>query len=361
MNAFRPLSTVVQLASHLRGEILRGTLGQTMPGVNRLAATLGVSPKTVMAAVKQLEREGMLQGQGPRRRSRTVVPENFAPPALRVSILPYEETDRTLNYTLDLQYRLMEEGHVAGFASRTLLDLEMDAKRVARLVSKTSADAWVVLGGSREVLEWFAAQPVPAFALFGRRRNVPIAGTGPDKQPALVRAVDRLVELGHRRIVMLVREEHRKPQPGPVERRFLDAMELHGLPTNAYNLPDWDDSAEGFRRCLDSLFHVTPPTALIIDQASLFAVAQQHLARRGILAPEHVSLVSCDPDPAFGWFHPSVAHIRWEPQQAVRRILHWADHVTRGKDDRRQTLTKAEFIEGGTIGPARSSVEPQSG
>ena len=34
-----------------------------------------------------------------------------------------------------------------------------------------------------------------------------------------------------------------------------------------------------------------------------------------------------------------------------RRIVRWADNVARGKDDRRQTLTKAEFVEGGTIGP----------
>ena len=352
MTPFRPLSTVEQLAIHLREEILRGTLGQTMPGVNRLAATLGVSPKTVMAAVKQLEREGVLQAQGPRRRSQTVAPEIFVPPVLRVTILPYEETDRTLNYVLDLQYRLMTAGHTVEFAPRTLLGLGMDVKRVARLVNESHADAWVVIGGSREVLEWFAEQTVPAFAVFGRRRNVRIASAGPDKQPALVQAVDRLVKLGHRRIVMLAREERRKPQPGPLERRFLEAMTAHGLPTSAYNLPDWEDSAESFRRCLDSLFQVTPPTALIFDQTFLFAVAQQHLARRGILAPEHVSLVSSDPDPVFDWFHPTVAHIRWNPQQVVRRIQHWANNVARGKDDRRQTSTKAEFIEGGTIGPA---------
>lgn len=353
MNPFHPLSTVEQLATHLRREILQGTLGQTMPGVNRLAATLGVSPKTAIAAVKLLEREGMLEGQGPRRRSRTVVPENLAPQALRVTILPYEKTDRTLSYILDLQYRLMTAGHTAGFASRTLLDLGMDAKRVARLVNESHTDAWVVISGSREVLEWFAEQAVPAFAVFGRRRNVQLASAGPDKQPALVQAVDRLVKLGHRRIVMLARDERRKPQPGPLERSFLDAITAHGLPSSAYNLPDWDDSAESFRRCLDSLFQVTPPTALIFDQVFLFAAAQQHLARRGILAPEHVSLVSSDPDPTFDWFHPSIAHIHWDPQQVVRRVARWADNVARGKNDRRQTSTKAEFIEGGTIGPAK--------
>jgi hypothetical protein len=32
-------------------------------------------------------------------------------------------------------------------------------------------------------------------------------------------------------------------------------------------------------------------------------------------------------------------------------MTRWADHVARGRDDRRQSFTKAEFVEGGTIGP----------
>jgi DNA-binding LacI/PurR family transcriptional regulator len=267
-----------------------------------------------------------------------------------------EETDRTLSYVLDLQHGLMEAGHSVGFASRNLLDLGMDAKRVARMVKETETDAWVVFAGPREVLEWFASQPVPSFAMFGRRSSVPIAGTGPDKLPALLMAVRRLVALGHRKIVMLLREEHRKPQPGPFARAFLDELKSNGLSTGSYNLPDWEDSGDGFRRCLDSLFQSTPPSALILDEAFLFNLAQLHLARRGILAPEHVSLVCSDPDPAFGWAEPSVAHIRWESRQVVRRIVRWADNVARGKDDRRQTFTKAEFIEGGTVGVAPRSI-----
>jgi hypothetical protein len=36
----------------------------------------------------------------------------------------------------------------------------------------------------------------------------------------------------------------------------------------------------------------------------------------------------------------------------VRRIVHWVNNVARGKDDLRQTLTKIEIVEGGTMGPA---------
>jgi hypothetical protein len=32
-------------------------------------------------------------------------------------------------------------------------------------------------------------------------------------------------------------------------------------------------------------------------------------------------------------------------------MVRWADNVANGKEDRRETLIRAEFVEGGTIGP----------
>jgi DNA-binding LacI/PurR family transcriptional regulator len=93
---------------------------------------------------------------------------------------------------------------------------------------------------------------------------------------------------------------------------------------------------------------------LVLDEALFLNVAMLHLARRGILSPEHVSLACSDPDPSFEWFLPRVAHISWDPQPVVRRIVGWVENVARGKDDRRQSEAKAEFVEGGTIGPAAS-------
>lgn len=272
---------------------------------------------------------------------------------MRVGILPYEESDRTSHHLLlDMQHKLHDAGHVVRFSPKSLHELGMDTKRVASYVADIEVDAWVIIAGPRGVLEWFAEQPTPAFSVFGRRRGIPIAATGPDKLPALLAVVDRLVELGHRRIVILLREEHRKPKPGFFAQTFLDAMEARGLQTGPYNLPDWQDNADDFRRCLDSLFRNTAPSALIVDEAFLFNVAQQHLARGGILAPQHVSLVCADPDPTFDWSSPSIAHVHWDSGKVIRRVVNWANNVARGKEDRRQNHIRAEFVEGGTIGPA---------
>jgi len=180
---------------------------------------------------------------------------------------------------------------------------------------------------------------------------VHVAAIGPDIVTAMRAAAQRLIALGHQRIVALSRRE-RGTEPPASDRALLEEMAKHRLPTGPYNLPDWDPTPEGLRRILNELFRVTPPTALVIDEAFLFHAAKEHFAQRGIFAPKDVSLICVDGDPTFDWCEPSVAHLRWDSRPCVRRIVRWANNVARGKEDLRQTLTKAEFVDGGTVGRA---------
>ena len=350
--SLRILSPSMQVAEHLKSEILRGRWRQEMPGVIRLSTELGVNRTTIEAGLRLLEKQGLLVPRGVGKQRQIVLPEKSLARGIRVTILLYQENDTTDQLIVGLRHELDKAGSVARFAPKCLSELRMRPAAVAKLIDQTEADAWIVLAGSREVLECFAARGVPAFAMFGQRSGVRIAGAGPDKLPALRTAVRRLLELGHRKISLMVSRELREPVPGPFASTFLAELAGHGLPVNpAYNLPDWDGDGDGLRCCLDTLFRLTPPTALILDQAILFHTAQSHLARMGILAPEQVSLVCADPDPAFSWANPTVAHIRWEPRDVARRVVRWVDRVARGMEDTRQTFTKARFIEGGTIGP----------
>jgi DNA-binding LacI/PurR family transcriptional regulator len=227
------------------------------------------------------------------------------------------------------------------------------AATVARYAEKIETDAWMVLAGPQPVLEWFAAQSVPVMGMFGRMSEVPkLAGLVPRKIPALKELVQRLAALGHRRMVLLVREERRLPQPGVVERRFLELLGEQGVKTGPYNLPDWEENAEGLCRCLDALFAHTPPTLLILDEAAPFITARLHLAQRGLVTPRDVSMICLNPDPVFEWSNPSVSHVDWDSGAMIRRVLQWADNVARGREDHGKTLLEARFHEGGTIGPA---------
>lgn len=351
MEPFHSLTVVEQLAAYLRVSISKGDLRGGMPGIRSLAATLGVSSNTVAAAVEQLGREGFLQPQGHGRRSRIVLPEDAEKPRFRVTLLPYERVDAHLDHVVEIQLRLRQEGHEVRVAEKSLVELGLSVGRVARMVAKTKTDAWIVLSSPQEILEWFVSCGIPTFALFGRFRRLPMAASGLDKVPAFRTAIRRLVELGHRRIVLLQPKHNREPRPALLVREAIAEMEAHGIRTGDYNLPDWEQSPAGLRKRLDSLFAVSPPTAIILDRPNELIGAQIHLAHRGILAPRDVSLI-CDDDPAFEWCKPSVSCVRWKTGPWVRRVSAWVNNVAKGKEDLRQSFTKAEFVERETVGSA---------
>jgi len=354
MSELRFLSKGEQLADYLRAELGAGRWRECMPGRMELAAELGVNARTVEEALRQLERDGVLIAQGAGKRRKIAQAGLEALRQLVIGILMYDPDDRTLPYQIDLVHRLEDAGHRVVIAEHTMTKLRMDLRRVSRMVqSMNEVDAWVVQAGPREILEWMIEHGKPVIAEFGRFTGLPIASAGVRKIPAMKKAVRRLHELGHSRIVMIAREERRKPFPATYEQGFLDELEGLGIATSSYHLPDWENEIPAFHRCLDGLFKHTPPTALLLNEARLFVAAQQHLARMGLVAPRDVSLVCDDPDVAFSWCDPPVSHIRWDSRPVVSRILRWADRVNRGIRDQRQRFTTAKFIEGGTIGPAR--------
>lgn len=349
MSQFRVLTAAEQVAQHLRDELRRGTWTGMMPGEDRLMARLGVGRNTIQAALGLLEQEGLLVGKGAGHQRRIVL-QKQEKAALRVRILLYDRSDRSLPDKMELMARLEEAGYAASFSHRSQCDLGMSANRVAAYVHKHPADAWVVSAGSREVLEWFSQQPVPAIAMFGMFSGLPIAASSPWKIPAMLTAVRKLIGLGHRRIVMLVRKE-RRTTLGLTENAFLAELKAHDIPVSSYNLPDWDETHGGLRAGLNSLFRHTPPTALIIGDPPLLVPVQQFFANRGIRVPDQVSLFSLNSDPGFPWCDPVISHIDWDYRPVVRRVMRWVDNVAHGKEDLSQKLYEGTFVEGGTIMP----------
>jgi DNA-binding LacI/PurR family transcriptional regulator/biotin operon repressor len=352
MSQIRFLSKIEQVAAHLQQELLEGKWQKVIPGRKELALSLGVSHKTIESALQQLEAEGVLIAQGAGRRRKIAKSKKSAPAGLRIKSLAYEIADQRHAHHMELQRQLDATGHRHDYAEKCLLDLDMDVKKVAEFVENTEADAWIVSSASAEILQWFSEQSKPVIAQFGRFSGIPIAAVGVSKIPAMTRALRKLISMGHRRIVMISREERRKPVPAVYEQAFLDELEANGIATGSYHLPDWHDNIRSFHRCLDSLLSMTAPTAILMDEAPLFIAAMHHLAQRGWVAPRDISLICTNPDICFSWCVPSISHINWDSRPVVNRITQWANNIARGKVDLRQVFTQTQFIEGGTLGPA---------
>ena len=357
MQAVRQTPKHELVASCLVESLREGRWSGNLPGVARLAADLDVSPHTVRRALRQLELQGSLTSRGPGR-CRGIITDSASgvtTTPLRVGIMRFDEslaeTPQTAAILIDILHSLEAAGHVGFLSKKSQIDLRHDVRRIASHMAQAPADAWVIEGGSRELLEWCAAWDLPCLALYGRSDGLPMARTGPDKEPALRAATRHLLAFGHRRIVLIVRAGLREPSPGKRVRAFLDELNAHGIATSDYHLPGWEESPEGFSKLLERLFLFAPPTAMIVDEAARYIAAAEFLARRGILVPQKVSLVSTDNDAALTWCRPPVAHMRWDSGRIVRRVMRWVAAVRHGKPDRRTIYFPVEFIPGGSIGP----------
>ena len=356
MSLLRRLSVVEQSAALLREGLRTGRWKGQLPGVVLLAQELGVATKTLRAALLTVEADGLVK-MGANGRGRHV-PARVArrKHPLRIGILLFDsltnESGVSMELFLGLHHALEAAGFTVFFSEKSQCDLRHEVRRIASHVRKARADAWVVSAGPHALLEWFAAQPFPALALFGHRAGLPIAGVGPDKMPAVLTATRQLIALGHRRIVLVGRRPQREPVPAPVPSAFLAELAAHGYGGKGdFNLPEWEETPEGLRVLFTSLFHTTPPTALILDETPIVLAGQQFLADRRLRVPEQVSIIATDRDPCFQWCQPSIAHVSWRVEPVIRRIIQWATALSQQRTDLRQVTIPAEFIPGGTIGP----------
>lgn len=342
---FESSSIVEQLAAYLGDQIKKGRWSEVLPGRNTLAKELNVNGSTLERALRLLERDGLLASQGAGKRRRIVQNEVLIARRLRVLILLYDRDDEVSHNILSLQYQLHASGHNVMIASKTMMDLKHDPERVCRFIKSKKAAACIILAGSKPILQR-ASTILPTFAFFGAMSDLPIAGVGPNKIPAMLEAMRWLHEQGAERIVMLSREEQLRGKLRPLEAAFLEELEALGLSFGSYNLPIWENTPKGFTRCLDSLFMVTPPDALFVDEITLYHIVQNYLAHKS--GPEHraVIRICMEYHPVFEWYQPKVAHLYWDSSKIVKRIVHWVNNLAKGKSDYRQTRYSAKFVRG---------------
>ena len=110
--------------------------------------------------------------------------------------------------------------------------------------------------------------------------------------------VNRLIELGHRRISILPNLSYPKDQHSVSNHRFagyMDALMDHQLALNMQYVPsscqNLSDVADFVYRMFDPSVTPDPPTAICADEPFVVATVLKQLASMGIRVPEEVSLV----------------------------------------------------------------------
>lgn len=335
-----------QVASYLKNEILQGRWAKTMPGRDRLGKELGVDPSTVERALGHLEDQGVIRSQG-NGKPRLITIDVQGDTSKRILIFPYEREDQHGDYLLsELVHRMRAAGHSPSFAAKALVDLKHDPKKVAAVMQTHPHDACILVAGSHAVLEMAANWKKPCLSLSGRTREVKIAGVGPMKANAIRKAVNCLCKHGHKRIVMLSKSETLLDGMSGPQLAFLDELKRNKVPSGDYNLPQWDSTPSGLRQCLESLFKITPPTAIFIDNWKLHYAVQNFLNHQRGAAYRRVACISTDYHPSFKWCDPKISYLHWNSLDLCRLVMAWVGKMAKGKPEIRKRSVPAEFVEG---------------
>lgn len=359
MHPLRQLSLIEQTAEHLRTGFRKGHWSGLLPGVRRLATELTVSKDTVEAALRLLESEGSLKSGGPGRRREIVLPrDGTSKRILRVAVLLEGPLDSSNAFSQLLMMKLVRKiqdiGHVCFIADRSQNELGFKVQRIAAMVDATKADAWVVLSAPLTVLKWFLERGIRVLAFGGRCTNLPVAASTTDLTGVFRDTVKTLTNHGHRRIVAITPSSWREPTMSLSAERFTSALLEFGHSATSYNLPSWDDTPRGLVKLLESLFKITPPTAIIFVDSATYLPALAFFARQGQQIPRDVSVVSMLPDPCYILHHPPMACFEWPMDQHIQRIVRWVKCLAMGGTDNDQIRFQPVLDPGGTIGPAKN-------
>lgn len=359
MHPFRQLSLIEQIADHLRLGFRKGHWCGQLPGVRELGRELGVSKASVEAALRILEEDGSLRSDGPGHRKEIVVARSSERKSRRLRVgLVMSEPLRQINFNsqdlmLGLIRRIENAGHVVFFAERSMAELGNKLLRVTRMMEAAKADAWVAYSAPAELLEWWVRRSIPVMAIGGGIRGLTVASSMSDVDEAIRDAVRTLSRLGHRRIVTIAPESWRMPIPSKTGRAFLNAMGECGHSPTTYNLPGWEQTPAGLEKLLESLFQVTPPTALIFADPACYVAALGFLGLKGICIPQDVSIISMTSEPMFSLLPRTPAHFKWPVDEHIRRVDRWVKCLAKGGIDLEQASFSPTFEPGETLAPAK--------
>ncbi len=346
-----------QVAEAIQAEILAGKWRETLPGIVALEKEFKVNRNTVQKALKILEGKKWLVSRGQGSRRQIVAPKDYEPKALKVGMLLYEEVDSfKVEWIVESRHHLEEAGHSVVVAPETLSSMKMNVRRVARAVAKCDVDAWLVVAASDKVLRWFIGQPTPVMSICGSSYGLPIASISLDYINVYKQLMEKLISLGHQRIVSLSREN--KPTEIEIQMArpniIAQSLSAHGLSFSSYNWPCFENDPAKLHRCLDRLFQGTPPTAFIVDEPFLATVVYHYLIQRGLMIPGDVSLFSSEPTTTLVWGQTVISHLNWSSKAMVKPTLRWIKNVALSRKELSHSFIKVNYVEGDTIGPAPS-------
>ncbi len=355
----KKISLPDRVYERLKTDILERRWKNALPGARALALELDVSRNSILAAIERLKKENLLFNAGNGHalriadsRRRTAGRRRFDVAILTLTPL-HELSCEEKIFALSILREVENAGFVGKFPSPPAAAKNNSA--VAKTwLRRQDADILIPIMFSEELLKFLLAGTAPVLAAGGATRNLEIAAVGNDYSVPVQHMIRRLAQLGHRRIVNIVFPWILDVPASGLARTIREELTAVGIAPSEYHLPHWEETGAGLEALLESLFKVTPPTALVVWNANMLAGVLQFLANRRLRIPEDVSLVAFVADDVISWSFPgmTVCCAKQNDEKFFAALGRKLREIARGKNKKERRLIPAIFIDGETIGPA---------
>lgn len=348
-------SLPARLADLIEDEIKSGNWGDTLAGHRKLMERYSVSAKTSLAAISLLEERGVISGaeQGKKRR---VLAKAVSPgTALSDLLIIGNAGPQSGEDILQLQgfRRVWEE--YGGRVHHITFDFPRYRRPDSLLrdaVASHKADA-LLLHVAPLVWAEAARKLRPVFLAGGEGRGEGITGVGYDVREEVMRAVEKLMEFGHERILVPMDLVGARMETG-VRQGFArglghaenSAMVREFTPVFPERVPSaWQSY---WRKAMTSL----RPTAVVVLDDIRYLSLTSYCYANGIRIPRDLSVICLESTGHLEWCEPVPTRMRYPVQDAVRHFRRW---VRGGCQSTGRRFLEMELIEGNSVAQARRS------
>jgi DNA-binding LacI/PurR family transcriptional regulator len=314
--------------------------------ITDLAEELGISPSTVSRALNNSPKISEK-----RRREINEL-------AMKRSFKLRTFTRRTTNLCILIPSILDEENIISDFTGQVINgtnrycmknDIELsifnssreklNRMNVVKELFRRNADGVIVLNASSDCtfIEQFEQEQVPYCCLLSEHPDYPDRTLTVDNQNLAERAVDYLLQLGHRHIAYLYSAAH---NPAQFDRRqgYQNALNRAGLPIHKHLCPapplnSKITALEFGLRATSKLLNQNPETTAIFSANSELAEGA-HLActRKGLRIPEDLSLLACDNPPRAEYTSPPLTVVDIANDRFGAAAADWLQQQIRDPD-----------------------------
>jgi len=345
-------------ADAIKAEIASGRWSGRLPGSRVLAAETGVSQPTATAALALLVEQGWLEHPGDRKAFRIRHDphgdaEMKPKQRRRLIFVTHEELgelpDTTRKVIDATRRRVAELGWTVEFRTIDFIHAQPPPGSWDDLLPVDAETAMIAVFGRPVIAEWAERRGARMLFLGGITQGHSIPSVGLKSSMMVDDAMERLIALGHRQIVLPLCQ--RPPTfAAAIKDVVKQRLEAAGVTyVSSYHTPESEYmTPEVTWRMMEATFARTRPTALVFLDWKELVTASCLLSKLGVRIPEDLSVILLNEQMEADWFVPKLGCFRFPIRRLASALATWVEGKPLGPNQRQP---RADFEAGDSIAP----------